>query len=135
VKRALAIALTALATGGLVGALLLSFLSAPFASFALSFSQPEFFAATLLGLVSVIAIAKDQPFVTMVSLFLGIVIGTVGVDPLYGQARFSFGIPEMESGIRFVVVMIGLFAVGEVVDLLATNRSLRPSGTRAKGWG
>ncbi|TFL17854.1 hypothetical protein DR046_13155 [Jannaschia formosa] len=135
VKRALAIALTASATGGLVSALVLSFLSAPFASFALSFSQPEFFAATLLGLVSVIAIAKDQPFVTMVSLFLGIAIGTVGVDPLYGQARFSFGISEMESGIRFVVVMIGLFAVGEVVDLLATNRSLRPSGTRARGLG
>lgn len=125
-KRALTIAITASATGGLVSALMLAFLSAPFATFALKFSQPEFFAATLLGLVSVIAIAKDQPVVTIVSLFLGIAIGTVGVDPLYGQARFSFGIPEMQSGIRFVVVMIGLFAIGEVVDLIATNRDLRP---------
>jgi putative tricarboxylic transport membrane protein len=41
----------------------------------------------------------------------------------------------MESGIRFVVVMIGLFAVGEVVDLLATNRSLRPDGKHARGFG
>ncbi len=126
VKRALTIAVTASATGGLVSALILAFLSAPFASFALKFSQPEFFAATVLGLVSIIAIAKDQPIITMVSLLIGIVVGTVGVDPLYGQARFSFGIPEMESGIRFVVVMIGLFAVGEVVDLIATNRDLRP---------
>lgn len=126
VKRALAIAVTASATGGLVSALLLAFLSAPFATLALKFSQPEFFAATFLGLVSVIAIAKDQPIVTMVSLLLGIAIGTVGVDPLYGQARFSFGVPEMESGIRFVVVMIGLFAIGEVIDLLATDRDLRP---------
>ena len=125
-KRALTIAITASATGGLVSALMLAFLSAPFASFALKFSQPEFFAATVLGLVSVIAIAKDQPIVTMTSLLLGIAVGTVGVDPLYGQARFSFGIPEMESGIRFVVVMIGLFAIGEVIDLLATNRDLRP---------
>ncbi len=135
VKRALAIALTASATGGLVSALVLTFLSAPFASFALKFSQPEFFAATVLGLVSVIAIAKDQPVVTMVSLLLGIAVGTVGVDPLYGAARFSFGLSEMENGIRFVVVMIGLFAVGEVVDLLATNRSLRPDSKRAKGLG
>jgi len=135
VKRALAIALTASATGGLFSALVLTFLSAPFATFALRFSQPEFFAATLLGLVSVIAIAKDQPLVTMVSLLIGIAVGTVGVDPLYGAARFSFGSSEMESGIRFVVVMIGLFAVGEVVDLLATNRNLRPSGTSAKGLG
>lgn len=134
-KRALTIAVTASATGGLVSALVLTFLSAPFASFALKFSQPEFFAATLLGLVSVIAIAKDQPVITMVSLLLGIVVGTVGVDPLYGQARFSFGVPEMESGIRFVVVMIGLFAIGEVVDLLATNRDLRPKKTDGKAIG
>ena len=134
-KRALTIAVTASATGGLVSALVLTFLSAPFASFALKFSQPEFFAATLLGLVSVIAIAKDQPVITMVSLLLGIVVGTVGVDPLYGQARFSFGVPEMESGIRFVVVMIGLFAIGEVVDLLATDRDLRPRKTDGKATG
>lgn len=135
VKRALGIAVTASATGGLVSALVLAFLSAPFAAFALKFSQPEFFAATLLGLVSVIAIAKDQPIVTMVSLLLGILIGTVGIDPLYGQPRFSFGIPEMQSGIRFVVVMIGLFAIGEVVDLLATNRDLRPKKTDGKAIG
>ena len=55
----------------------------------------------------------------MISLLSGMAIGTVGVDPLYGQARFSFGIPEVESGIHFVVVMIGLFAIGEVVDLVA----------------
>lgn len=131
-KRALTIAITASATGGLVSALVLAFLSAPFASFALKFSQPEFFAATVLGLVSVIAIAKDQPLVTMASLLVGIAIGTVGVDPLYGQARFSFGVSEMESGIRFVVVMIGLFAIGEVVDLLATNRDLRPKKTTGR---
>lgn len=135
VKRALAIAVTASATGGLVSALMLAFLSAPFATFALKFSQPEFFAATLLGLVSVIAIAKDQPIITMVSLVTGIAIGTVGVDPLYGQARFSFGVPEMESGIRFVVVMIGLFAIGEVIDLLATDRDLRPKKADGKPVG
>lgn len=135
VKRALTIAVTASATGGLVSALVLAFLSAPFAAFALKFSQPEFFAATVLGLVSVIAIAKDQPVITVVSLLSGIAIGTVGVDPLYGQARFSFGISEMENGIRFVVVMIGLFAIGEVVDLIATNRDLRPKKTEGAGKG
>jgi putative tricarboxylic transport membrane protein len=135
VKRALAIAITASATGGLVSALVLAFLSAPFATFALKFSQPEFFAATLLGLVSVVAIAKDQPVLTMVSLLAGIAIGTVGVDPLYGQARFSFGIPQMESGIRFVVVMIGLFAIGEVIDLLATDRDLKPKDSGGKPVG
>lgn len=127
VRRALAVAILASAVGGLTSALLLSFAAAPFATFALRFSQPEFFAATVLGLISVIAISKDRPLVSLMSLSLGIVIGTVGVDPIYGVARFTFGVPAMQSGINFVVVMIGLFAVSEVIDLMATNRNLRPS--------
>ncbi|HSV28965.1 MAG TPA: tripartite tricarboxylate transporter permease [Candidatus Omnitrophota bacterium] len=123
-KRALAIAVTASATGGVVSALLLTFLSPPFASFALRFDQPEFFAATILGLISVIAIAKDQPVISMLSMFIGMVIGTIGVDPVYGLPRFGFGVSDLQSGINFTVVMIGLFAVGEVVDLIAAKPDL-----------
>ena len=134
VRRALSIAVTASATGGLASALLLSFAAAPFATFALRFSQPEFFAATVLGLISVIAIAKDKPVISLLSVLIGIVIGTIGVDPLYGTPRFTFGVPAMQSGIDFVVVMIGLFAVSEVIDLLATDRDLRPKKTESKGF-
>lgn len=132
VRKALAVAIAASAIGGLTSALVLSFAAAPFATFALRFSQPEFFAATVLGLISVIAISKDRPIISLLSLFLGILIGTVGVDPIYGVARFTFGVPAMQSGINFVVVMIGLFAISEVIDLIATNRDLRPrSGAQA----
>lgn len=134
VRRALSIAIIASATGGLSSALLLTFAAAPFATFALRFSQPEFFAATILGLVSVIAIAKNQPLISLLSMLLGIAIGTVGVDPLYGVARFSFGVPALQSGINFVVVMIGLFAISEVIDLVATNRVLRPGKVGGGGW-
>jgi putative tricarboxylic transport membrane protein len=134
VRRALSIAILASATGGLASALVLAFAAAPFATFALRFSQPEFFAATVLGLVSVVAIAKDRPLVSLLSMLLGITVGTVGVDPLYGVARFSFGVPALQSGINFVVVMIGLFAISEVIDLLASNRSLRPSHEGGRGW-
>lgn len=133
VRRAISIAVTASATGGLASALLLTFGAAPFASFALRFSQPEFFAATVLGLISVIAIAKDRPAVSLLSMLLGIVVGTVGVDSTYGVPRFTFGVPALQSGIDFTVVMIGLFAVSEVIDLLATNRDLRPKKTAGQG--
>src|SRR3546814_14113670 len=66
-------------------------------------------------------------------MFTGIAIGTIGVDPLYGVARFSFGFAVMESGIDFVVVMIGLFAVSEVIVLLATDRDLRNKKPDHKG--
>ncbi|MGQ9368186.1 tripartite tricarboxylate transporter permease [Azospirillum sp. ST 5-10] len=126
-RRALHVALTSSAIGGMASALLLTFASPPFASFALTFDQPEFFAATVLGLLSVVAIAKESPVITLLSLFLGMLIGTVGVDPMFGMPRFSFGLADVQSGINFVVVMIGLFAVGEVVDLMASKQSLKPS--------
>ena len=118
-SRALTIAISASATGGVVSALLLTFGAPPFAQFALSFGQPEFFAATVLGLVSIIAIAKSAPWVSLLSLFLGVVVGSIGVDPLYGVPRLTFGIPGLQSGINFVVVMIGLFAFCEVLEMLA----------------
>lgn len=116
--RALTLAIAASATGGVASALLLTFGAPPFARFALTFDQPEFFAATFLGLASIIAIAKTTPWLSMVSLFCGIVIGSVGVDPLYGLPRLTFGLSVLQNGINFVVVMIGLFALGEVLEML-----------------
>jgi putative tricarboxylic transport membrane protein len=120
-QRALSIAITASAIGGLTSALLLAFASPPFARFALTFDQPEFFAATFLGLVSVLAIAKGNLVMSLLSLFLGVAVGAVGTDPLYGVARLTFGSAILENGIDFVVVMIGLFAIGEVLDVLAAR--------------
>lgn len=122
-SRALTIAIAASASGGIASALLLTFASPPFAKFALKFDQPEFFAATFLGLVSIIAVAKSAPWISFLSLFLGMAIGCVGVDPLYGIPRLTFGIVEAQSGINFVVVMIGLFALGEVVEMLVTSKA------------
>lgn len=124
--RALMLALLASALGGVASALLLTFAAPPFAEIALTFDQPEFFAATFLGLISVIAIVKGAPVVSMVSLFCGILIGSIGVDPLYGMPRLTFGIPALQNGIDFVVVMIGLFALSEVLEML---------GKRAYGQG
>lgn len=130
--RALTIAIAASATGGMASALLLTFGAPPFATLALKFGQPEFFAATLLGLVSVVAIAKAAPWISLVSLFAGIVIGSVGVDPMYGLPRLTFGIPELQSGINFVVVMIGLFALGEVLDMLGRRSHAAEGGGRIR---
>lgn len=123
--RALRIAITASATGGFISAVLLAVASPPFAAFALKFDQPEYFAATILGLASIVAIAKDLPVLSALSMFMGMLIGTIGIDPLFGIPRFTFGVPVIESGINFTVVMIGLFAIGEVIDLLVKELDLK----------
>lgn len=130
--RALSLAIAASATGGLVSALLLTFGAPPFARIALAFDQPEFFAATFLGLVSIIAIAKTAPWISMVSLFCGIVVGSVGVDPLYGLPRLTFGLPALQNGINFVVVMIGLFALGEVLEMLGQSSHGKNAATSVR---
>ena len=131
-SKALTIAISASACGGIASALLLTFGAPPFAQFALRFGQPEFFAATVLGLVSIIAIAKTRPWISMLSLTLGIVIGSIGVDPLYGTPRLTFGVPGLQSGINFVVVMIGLFAFCEVLEMLGARRHASGADGKAK---
>lgn len=127
--RALGIAITCSAIGGLASALMMIFVSPPFASFALKFDQPEFFAATVLGLVSVVAIAKGSMIPSLVSLFIGLTVGAIGLDPLYAIPRLTFGWHVLDNGVSFVVVLIGMFAIGEVLGWIA-NRSatnLRPA--------
>lgn len=120
-ERALSIAITASAIGGLFSALVLSFASPPFARFALTFDQPEFFATTVMGLACVLAIAKGRVLYSMLALFVGMAIGSVGTDPLYGVIRLTFDIGSLDGGIDFVVVMIGLFAIGEVLETVAAK--------------
>ena len=119
--RALGIAITCSAIGGLASALMMIFVSPPFASFALKFGQPEFFAATVLGLVSVVAIAKGNMLASMVSLFSGLAVGSIGLDPLYAIPRLTFGSPILDNGISFVVVLIGMFAIGEVLAWISDS--------------
>ncbi len=129
--RALGIAIMCSAVGGFISALLMIFLSPPFAKIALTFDQPEFFAATALGLISVVAMAKPgQMLVTMTMMFVGLIVGTVGLDPFYGEARLTFGTAILENGISFVVVLVGMFAIGEVLSALETPQSTQHIGDK-----
>ena len=119
--RALGIAITCSAIGGVGSALMMIFVSPPFAEFALRFGQPEFFAATVLGLVSVVAIAKGKMLTSMISLFMGLTVGAIGLDPLYAIPRLTFGWSVLDNGVSFVVVLIGMFAIGEVLGWVSSR--------------
>lgn len=119
-KAALALGWTLLAAliGGLVSATLMVFLTQPLANFALSFSSPEYFALLLFGLTSVVALGRGDLGHALISMSIGLLIGTVGVDPIYGARRFTFGLPILADGIEFLVVMVGSYGVGEVLSRL-----------------
>ena len=110
-------ALTTAALGSFVAGTLatvaLTFFSPPLASMALRFGPAEYFALSILAFTTVTALLGGSLARGLFSLFLGLALGLIGIDQLTGEARFSFGIPQLLDGIDVLVLVIGLFAVGE----------------------
>lgn len=116
--KALGIAIVTSVIGGILSAMVLSFFSPPFAKVALGFSSPEFFAIVLFGLTSVTVLGTTSVRGALISLFIGLLVATVGIDQIHGAERFTFDSPILRDGIDFLTVMIGVYAMGEVLDRL-----------------
>jgi len=84
------------------------------AKVALSFQSAEYFALGLLGLSCITSIASKNQMKALLSVLLGLMISTIGIDGINGTERFAFGQPFLLNGINYISVMIGLFAVAEV---------------------
>ncbi|MGH7390326.1 MAG: tripartite tricarboxylate transporter permease [Candidatus Rokuibacteriota bacterium] len=127
-RYALGLSIMASAFGGLVSALCLAFFAPPFAKIALTFSTVEFFSIVVFGLASVSVLGHASTTGALVSLFAGMFLGTVGTEPQYGVERYTFGVPFLRTGVDFVTVLIGLFAIGEILDQIATPGPPGPAG-------
>jgi putative tricarboxylic transport membrane protein len=126
-------ALTAAFTGSFIGAfvavLLITFLAPLVASFALKFGPPEFFAVYLLTFCSFVGTGKD-PAKTIISMMIGFGLAAIGMDTVSGELRMTFGWSELLRGVDFLVVVIGLFGLGEI--LLSMEEGLAFEGKSAK---
>src|SRR6185503_2198566 len=91
--KALGWTLVAAFGGGVISAAIMVGLTQPLAHFALRFSTPEYFAILLFGLSSIVALGRGSLANSLISLSLGLLVGTVGTDPIYGAYRFTFGLP------------------------------------------
>src|ERR671919_2078315 len=101
--------------GGLFAAAALVLVAPPLARFALSFGPPEFFALMFLGLCLVTGLAGQSLAAALLMTVLGLLLALVGIDPVRGAPRFTFGIPELYDGLGFVPVVMGLFGVAEIL--------------------
>ncbi len=131
---ALGIAAIASFIAGTVGVLGLMLVAPPLAKFALSFSSPEYFALMVLGLAMVVLLAGRSMIKALLAMLVGLWIATMGTDLFSSTSRFTFGNMEMLDGIDFVVVAIGIFALGEVFCNMETRESAQvlpvPKGLR-----
>ena len=123
--EALTFAFMSAGIGALVGVVVITLLSGFVTSFALRFGPPEYFAVYLLAFASFIAFGSGAPLKTILSLSLGFAFGSVGMDTVSGSMRLTFGLPELVSGISFLVVVIGLFGLGELLVTIEENPEFR----------
>ena len=116
--EALGWTLFAAVTGGFITATIMVTLALPFAKVALTFDAPEYFAIVLFGFTSVVALDNGSLGNAFISLLLGMLISAVGVDQIYGVARFTYGTDLLNGGIGYLPVMVGAYGLGEVLARL-----------------
>jgi putative tricarboxylic transport membrane protein len=103
------------AVGGLFGTVVLIVAAPALADFAIRFSSFEYFWLVLLGLTCAVFITSDRPLKGVISLFLGLMVACVGLNNPGGFPRFTFGNAEMMGGIGMISMMIGMFAISEII--------------------
>ena len=111
--RAIRVATVASFVGGFISVLALMFFSPIIADAAQNFRSPEFFALAVFGLTIIASVSGDSVTKGMVSGLLGMLVATVGIDPITGYHRFTFDLPALLTGVEFIAVMIGLFGIAE----------------------
>lgn len=112
---ALAIAAIGSWVAGTLGVVGLMLFAPALANIALAFGPPEYFAIAFLGLVVLSNLTGKSPLKSFLMALLGIMLSTVGLDPISGADRFTFGIPELLGGIEFVPITMGLLGIAEIL--------------------
>lgn len=132
-----AIAITAI--GSLIGGAFAVFgfilLAVPLASFALMFGPAEYFLLMLFTLSAVVSLSMGNIIKGFISMGIGLIISTVGIDLQSGVDRFTFNNVLLSDGIDFLVVIIGIYAVGEILyNYLTINNPIDQKTKYGKVW-
>lgn len=112
--KAIGVATTSSFMGGTIGAVLMTFLSPQIAKFGLKFGPPEFFALAIFGLGMIITVSGRSLLKGLIAALFGLMLTTIGFDPLSGVARFTFGSQNLLGGVTFIPALIGLFGYAQV---------------------
>jgi putative tricarboxylic transport membrane protein len=104
---------------GCVGTLILAAFAAPLTEVAFKFGPAEYFSLMVLGLIGAVVLASGSLLKAIAMIILGLLLGLVGTDVNSGVARYSFDIPELTDGIGFIVIAMGVFGYGEIIQNLS----------------
>jgi putative tricarboxylic transport membrane protein len=103
---------------GTIGVIGLTFVAPPLAAFALKFGPPEYFSLTILGLMLATYLSGKSILKGLIMAIVGLLLATVGMDPITGNTRYTFGLLILEDGFDFLTLGMGLFGIGEILSTL-----------------
>ena len=131
---ALAISAIGSFIAGTLGIIGLTLFAVPLTAMALKFGPAEYFTLMFFAMTAVSSLAGKSAAKAVISTILGLMIATIGIDLQSGQPRYTFGVPELQDGVGFVIAVVGLFAIGEVFASMEDMvKGIRPEIIKLKG--
>jgi TctA family transporter len=131
--EALGTALTSSAVGGVFGAFILALSLPVMRQLVLAFGPPEFFMMAMLGIAFIAVVGGGSLFKSLIAGLFGLLISLIGYDPITGIVRFNFGTMYLYDGIDLVPVVIGLFAIAEMIHLGVKGGNIQGDVKEAEG--
>lgn len=126
---AITIATVASFTGGIISTLLLLLIAPLLARFALQFGPPEKFLLAIMGLASIVTLTSGNLVKGIISGLIGLVIATVGMDPISGYLRFTFKNINLFEGVPYIPALLGLFSVSQILGLTSESTIVQETAT------
>ena len=117
---------------GTFGIIALTFIAPPLSSFALKFGPTEYFSLTLLGLTLAAFLSGKSMLKGMLMAVLGLLLATVGIDPVGGALRYTFGTMILMDGFDFLALAMGVFGIGEILISLEEDMNSELVTTKIK---
>ncbi|MBF6618245.1 MAG: tripartite tricarboxylate transporter permease [Candidimonas sp.] len=121
-SAALATAAIGSFVAGTIATLALTFAAPVVAELAFIFTPADYFALTIMAFTSVAVVMGASRVRGFISLLLGLALGVIGIDAMTGQARMTFGLPDLLDGVELTVVLVSVFAIGEILYVASRYR-------------
>ncbi|TFJ91642.1 tripartite tricarboxylate transporter permease [Lentibacillus salicampi] len=132
-SKALAAAAISSGIGGIIGGLALLFLTPILADWALNFGPPEYFWVAILGLTMIATLSSGSMLKGLIGGCIGLLLGTVGISPVGGESRYTFGFSQLQSGLELIVILIAFFCIPEVISMIENKVKSQKSVKKEKG--
>lgn len=120
--RAIGLAIGVSFLGGVISWIFLVLLARPLSLLAVSFTQFDFFSMIVMALLLLVLLSKGNMVKGLIAGLLGVLVSLPGIDPMGGNYRFTFGIPELRDGFKLLPVLVGLFAGSQILAEIMAPR-------------